>query len=118
MNTKVAKAMKLTLIQAKEERERAIKMTIPKYLAFDAFKIVKAECFLEGFEAFWEMATKAFLDCDFSTFVLDEEEEGDEEGAEGKEGGKEVEGVARGMAEIVGAAASRDATSGDVNPHM
>lgn len=61
------------------------------------------------------MTDQAFLDQDFSTFIPDEEEEGEEEEIEGKEGG---EGVARWVAEEAGVAAPGEATSGDANPQV
>lgn len=85
VDKKVAEAVELTCIHAKEERERAIKVEVTEYLACDAFQVVKVGCFLDGFKAFHEIAVKVFLDRDFSTFVPNEEEEGVEEGKEGEE---------------------------------
>lgn len=48
--------MELAYIQTEAERERivegALEATITKYLASNTFEIVKADCFLEGFENF------------------------------------------------------------------
>lgn len=43
-----------------------------KYLASNAFEIVKVNCFWEGFENFWNLATKQFPDLDFSYIKPDE----------------------------------------------
>lgn len=89
VNKKVVEAVDLAHIQAKAERERIIKVALEelttKYLASDAFGVIKAGCFLEGFENFWEIAAEAYPDIDFSIFIPDEEEEA--EGAEQGEGG-------------------------------
>lgn len=82
MNKKVAGAM--VYIKAEVERKRivegALKVAMTKYLASDAFEIVKARCFLEGFKNLWDLVTEAFPDYDFASIIPDEGEAEAEEG--------------------------------------
>lgn len=56
VNRKVVKALEQTHFEVDAEKERilegALEATTTKYLASDAFEIVKANCFWEGFENF------------------------------------------------------------------
>lgn len=61
VSKKVAKVVELTQIWA-EEGKKAFEMATTDYLASDAFQVVKAGCFLEGFENFWEIAAEVYLD--------------------------------------------------------
>lgn len=49
--------------------EEALWVAEAKCLALDAFSIVKADCFWEGFEEFWDIAAERYPDLDFS-FIM------------------------------------------------
>lgn len=116
MTKKVVEAVELAHIQAKLKKERAIEAATDKYLAMNAFEVVKGGCFLEGFENFWELAAEVFPDCDFSFIIPNEGEKETEEGQEGADKGEEGEGSAKGAVEDTGVAALGEGTSGDANP--
>lgn len=90
-------------------------MATTKYLASNAFEIVKARCFLEGFENFRELSVKEFLNYDF-TFIIPNESkaEAKAEGQEEADKVKEGEGAAEGAIKETGAATKGEVTPGEV----
>lgn len=69
-------------------QEEALEAVTSQYLASNAFGIVRADFFWEGFEDFWDLVVKPFPDLDFSSIMLDEggadaEEEQEEETDQG-----------------------------------
>lgn len=52
--------------------KEALKMVEAQYLALDTLGIVKADCFWEGFEEFWDLVAKRFPDIDFSSIKPNE----------------------------------------------
>lgn len=49
---KVAKALALTRVQAKEEKDWVVDAAAAEYKASEAFQVVKVGCFLDIFEDF------------------------------------------------------------------
>lgn len=80
VENKVVEALALAQIQAKEERERLIDATVSKYLASEAFQVMKVGCYLDDFKCFKKVAAETFPDLDFSISNPEEEEEEEEEG--------------------------------------
>lgn len=109
VNRKVAKTLERAHIEAEVEKERilegALEAATTKYLAYDAFEIVKADCFWEGFENIRDLATEEFLNLDFSFIKPDEgsvEAEEGQKGADQEEGGEVVaEGAVKEIGDVV-----------------
>lgn len=83
----MAEALALARVQAEEERERAIDAAIAKYLASEAFQVVKVRCYLDSFKGFRKLAIETFPNLDFTAFDPEEEEgEGKGEAEKGVDG--------------------------------
>lgn len=66
VNKSVVDASERTHLEVEVEKEKekekimeeALEVVVAKYLTSDAFGIVKADCFWEGFEEFWDITIK------------------------------------------------------------
>lgn len=66
--------------------EEASQEVETKYLASDAFGLVRVDCFWEGFEEFWDITSELFPDIDFSFIQprgTEAEDQGEEEDGQG-----------------------------------
>lgn len=105
--------------------EEALEAATAKYLASNAFRVVRADYFWEEFEDFHDLAVKRFPNIDFSFIIPDkgdaEAEEGQEEVGQ-REGEVVTEGVVEEAVTVDAGEASRKEGSlgevalGDVNP--
>lgn len=57
-------------VKRQEMREETSWVAEAKYLALDAFGLIRADCFWEGFEEFSNLAAERYLDLDFSSIKL------------------------------------------------
>lgn len=56
-------------IEREKLREEALEVTAVKYLSLDAFGIVRADCFWEGFEEFRDIVAERYPELDFSSII-------------------------------------------------
>lgn len=73
-------------------RDQALGAAEAQYLASNAFGLVKADCFWQGFKELWDIAVEWFLDIDFSSIKPKEPEAEDGEEEEVSQGDVAVKG--------------------------